>query len=79
MMSCPVKDLSLRPQFLQGAGGARILDFRFWIKELKFNPKDALYETRKGRGLALSVGAASLRVAMPQALRCAIVNSIIQN
>ena len=54
MMSCPVKDLSLRPQFLQGAGGARILDFRFWIKELKFNPKDALYETRKGRGLALS-------------------------
>ena len=34
--------------------GARILDFRFWIKELKFNLKDALYETRKGRGLALS-------------------------
>ncbi|MEH2014129.1 hypothetical protein [Nostoc sp.] len=63
----------------RGSRGARILDFRFWIKELKFNPKDALYETRKERGLALSVGAASRREAMPQALRCAIVNSIIQN
>ena len=37
--------------------GARILDFRlrlrsverFWIKELKFNPKDALYETLRER------------------------------
>ena len=26
--------------------GARILDFRFWIKELKFNLKDALYAQR---------------------------------
>ncbi|WP_335074180.1 hypothetical protein [Nostoc sp.] len=48
--------------------------------------KTLSYETRKGRGLALSVPlrgsklrVASLRVAMPQALRCAIVNSIIQN
>ncbi|MEH2462473.1 hypothetical protein [Nostoc sp.] len=59
------------------------MDFR-----LKFNPKDVLYETLRVacfpegvRGLALSVGAASLRVAMPlvqplveKALRCAIVN-----
>ena len=41
--------------------GARILYFRFWIKELKFNLKDALYETLLlacfsvgVRGLALS-------------------------
>ena len=75
-----------------GDWGVRILDFRFWIKELKFNLKDALYVRAACRrqtlllacfsvgvrGLALSVGAASLRVAMPQALRCAIINSIIQ-
>ncbi|WP_335144620.1 hypothetical protein [Nostoc sp.] len=75
---------------------------RFWIKELKFNLKDALLRdalaskipvrasvfvgaaspSGEGEGvrkLALSVSAASLRVAMPQALRCAIINSIIQN
>ena len=59
----------------------RSKNFRFWILDfrLKFNPKDALYETLRERGLALSVRVASLRVAMPQALRCAIVNSIIQN
>lgn len=54
-----------------------ILDFRFfgscpvqaWAKEIQSS----------ARGLALSVSAVSGREAMPQALRSAIVNSIIQN
>ena len=63
-----------------GEWGVKILDFRFWIKELKFNPKDALLRdaqgtrTRSKRSwLKSQLRVASLRVAMPQALRCAIV------
>ena len=31
-----------------GEWGVKILDFRFWIKELKFNPKDALLPDAQG-------------------------------